>query len=144
MKTHRLLALFLSLLSIFLFPMFAQQQECSSFSGAPRKRVEHGARWLVSDSLRQQIAEKSQGLGHVVAFEQCHILETDVLSEDFTTMDGPHFLADGIAMKSAIAQSSGLWMMAIAPAKADDKMPIQTSWKSCNTLGLCYIVMNEA
>jgi hypothetical protein len=124
MKTRRLVSVLLSLFSVFLIPVFAQkQQQCPLFSGALRKRVEEHARWLVSDSLRQQIIKKSKALGHLIAFEQSHVLESDVLSDDFTTLEGPYFLAAGVPIKSAIVRNQRMWMMAIAPANASDKMP---------------------
>ena len=77
----------------------------------------------MSESLRQQVTRKSKPLGQLIAFEQCHVLVSGVLSDDFTKVQGPYFSADGVPIKSAIAQNRHTWMMAVAPAQANGKVP---------------------
>lgn len=123
MKTQRLLAVLFSLLCLFPLSVFGQKQNCPEFSGAVKTRVEERARWLVSDSLQQQVAQKSKPLGFLIAFEQCHVLDSGVLPDGFTRVEGPYFEADRVALKSVIARGRRTWMMAVAPAEADGKMP---------------------
>jgi hypothetical protein len=123
MKTQCLLAVLVPSLWLFRVAVFGQKQNCPEFSGAVKTRVEKRARWLVSESLQQQVAQKSRPLGHLIAFEQCHALVSGVLSDGFTTVEGPHFLDDGIPLKSVIARNQSTRMMAVAPAEADGKMP---------------------
>jgi hypothetical protein len=123
MKTQRLLAALFSSLWLFSAAIFAQKQNCPEFSGAVKTRIAKRARWLVSESLQQQVAQKSKPLGHLITFEQCHVLVSGVLSDDFTTVEGPYFLAAGAPLKSVIARNRSTWMMAVAPAQAAGKMP---------------------
>jgi hypothetical protein len=117
---------FLRLL-VFLFSLplilWAQGEECPQFSGAVKERMEKEARWIVSDSLQSQVASKSIAFGRLLAFEQCDILQSNLLSEQFTDGQGPLFVAEGVPLKSRVGRYEGTWMMVVAPTEANDTMP---------------------
>jgi hypothetical protein len=85
--------------------------------------VEKQARWLVSESLQKQVAQRSDAFGHLIAFEQCHVLQTRLLSEEDMVLEGPFFMADGVPLKSLVGRYQGTWMMAVRPTDANGKMP---------------------
>jgi hypothetical protein len=66
--------LFVSLFALSLI-LGAQEQECPHFSGSAKNRVEKQARWLVSESLQERVAQRSSAFGHLIKYEQCHILK---------------------------------------------------------------------
>lgn len=101
----------------------AQEPQCPDFSGMVKNRLEKQARWLVDKSLQKQIAKRSRAFGFLVEFEQCHLLETGLLSLGDDVRAGPYFVADGVALKSMVGRHRGTWMMAVAPYDADTKMP---------------------
>jgi hypothetical protein len=101
----------------------AYDQNCPHFSHAEKKRVESRGRWFVSKSLKKQVERRSDALGHLIAFEQCHVLTTGVLSGDFVAVEGPFFLADGVSLKSLIAKYHQTWSIAVAPTDAARNMP---------------------
>jgi hypothetical protein len=123
MKNRCLLGLLL--FSLYALPLAApaQDQRCPRFSGAVKSRVEKQARWLVSESLQKQIAQRSDAFGHLIAFEQCHVLQTRLLSEEDMVLEGPFFVADGVPLKSLVGRYQGTWMMAVTPTEATGKMP---------------------
>jgi hypothetical protein len=123
MKTRRLVAVLVSLLCFFPLTVFPQKQSCPEFSGTAKTKIEERARWLVSESLRQQVTRKSKPLGQLIAFKQRHVLVSGVLSDDFAKVEGPYFSADGVPLKSAIAEDRHTWMMAVAPIEASGKVP---------------------
>jgi hypothetical protein len=123
MMTQRLLAVLFSSLGLFPAAVLAQKQNCPEFSGAVKTRIAKRARWLVSESLQQQVAQESKPLGQLITFEECHVLVSRVLSDDFTTVEGPYFVADGAPLKSVVVRNRSTWMMAVAPAEANGKMP---------------------
>jgi hypothetical protein len=88
-----------------------------------KNRVEKQARWLVSESLQKDVAQRSNSFGRLIAFAQCHVLNTRLLSEGDMVMEGPFFVADGIPLKSLIGRYQGTWMMAVAPTEAIGRMP---------------------
>jgi hypothetical protein len=106
-----------------LLTVSAQVQNCPHFSGVEKKWVESRGRWLVSESLRRQVKRRSDALGQLIAFEQCHVLLTGVLWGDFVAVEGPFFLAHGVPVKSLIAKYHDTWSMAVAPTDATRKMP---------------------
>jgi hypothetical protein len=85
--------------------------------------VETRGRWLVSESLKKQVERWSDALGHLIVFEQCHVLMTGVLSGDFVAVEGPFFLGDGVPLKSLVAKYHETWSLAVAPTDATGKMP---------------------
>jgi len=99
------------------------QERCPQFSGPARVRLEQQARWLVSDSLEKQIAARSSGFGRLIAFEQCHILQSSLLSEQVTEEEGPFFVSDGVPLKSRVGRYQRTWMMVIAPTEATGRLP---------------------
>lgn len=101
----------------------SQERNCPHFSGAAKKRVEQQARWLVSKSLEKQVAQRSVAFGHLIEFAQCHVLQTRLLSDTDTTVEGPFFVADGVPLKSLIGRSQDLWMMAVVPSEMTGRMP---------------------
>lgn len=101
----------------------AQREECPQFSGAVKERIEKEARWLVSDSLQQQVASRSSAFGRLIAIEQCHILQSNLLSEQVTEEQGPFFVADHVSLKSRVGRSNGTWVIVVAPAEAMGQMP---------------------
>jgi hypothetical protein len=72
----RVFILFFSLSAVSLI-LCAQEQECPHFSGAAKNRLEKQARWLVSVSLQEHVAERSSAFGHLIKFEQCHTWKVD-------------------------------------------------------------------
>jgi hypothetical protein len=118
--TFLILLVFLSGSSLLLC---AQREECPQFSGAVKERMEKEARWAVSDSLRQQVASRSNAFGRLLAIEQCHILQSNLLSEQVTEEQGPFFIADHVPLKSRVGRYEGTWMMVVAPAEATGRMP---------------------
>jgi hypothetical protein len=124
MKNGRLLSLLLFSLCASPLPTTAQDQRCPHFSGAVKNRVEKQAHWLISESLQKHVARRSNVFGLLVAFEQCHVLSSRLLSEeDMMVVEGPFFEADGVPLKSLVGRYQGTWMMAVAPTKAAGKMP---------------------
>jgi hypothetical protein len=98
----------LIVLSLSLPLAASAQEQCPQFSGPARVRLEQQARWLVSDSLEKQIAARSSGFGRLIAFEQCHILQSNLLSEQVTEEEGPFFVSDGVPLKSRVGRYRGL------------------------------------
>ncbi|HXZ33298.1 MAG TPA: hypothetical protein VEH30_13540 [Terriglobales bacterium] len=68
------------------------------------------------------MAQESSAFGRLIAFEQCHVLESRLLVED-DTVEGPYFVVDGVPLKSLIRRHGENWMMAVAPVEANSKMP---------------------
>ena len=118
----RIFILFFSLSALSL-TLYAQEQECPHFSGAAKNRLEKQARWLVSESLQEHVAERSSAFGHLIKFEQCHILESRLLSDEDIVVQGPFFIADGVELQSLVGRYRGTWMMAVVPREAARKMP---------------------
>ena len=118
MKSLLLLAC-LSAPSLLVFA----QRECPKFSGVVKERMEKEARWLVSQSLQEQVASRSSAFGRLIVIERCHILQSNLLSEQVTEEQGPFFIADHAPLKSRVGRYEGTWMMLIAPAEANGKMP---------------------
>ena len=97
----------LIVLSLSALPVAASAQEqCPQFSGPARVRLELQARWLVSDSLQKQIAARSSAFGQLIAFERCHILQSNLLSDQVTEEEGPFFVADNVPLKSRVGTLS--------------------------------------
>ena len=115
-----ILLVFLSIPSLVLC---GQGEECPQFSGAVKERIEKEARWLVSDSLQEQVASRSSAFGSLIAIERCHILQSNLLSEQVTEVEGPFFVADHVPLKSRVGRYQGTWMMVVAPAEATGRMP---------------------
>jgi hypothetical protein len=88
-----------------------------------KRTVEKQARWLVSESLQKQVAQRSHAFGQLIAFEQCHVLQTRLLSEEDMVLEGPFFIADGVPLKSLVGRYRGIWTMAVAPTEVTGKMP---------------------
>ena len=85
--------------------------------------MEKEARWLVSQSLQEQVASRSNAFGRLILIERCHILQSNLLSEQVTEEQGPFFVVDHVPLKSRVGRYEGTWMMVIAPAEANGKMP---------------------
>jgi hypothetical protein len=114
----------LIVLSLSALPLAASAQEhCPQFPGPARVRLEQQARWLVSDSLQKQITVRSGAFGQLIAFERCHILQSNLLSEQVTEEEGPFFVADNVPLKSRVGRYQRTWMMVIAPTEAAGKLP---------------------
>ena len=113
----------LAFLSVPFLLLSAQREECPQFSGAVKERMEKEARWLVSDSLQEQVASKSSAFGRLIAIERCHILQSNLLSEEVTEEQGPFFVADHVPLKSRVGRYEGTWTMVVAPAEATGRMP---------------------
>jgi len=101
----------------------AQDQHCPQFSGVVKDRVRKQARWLVSESLQKQMAQRSNAFGQLITIEQCDVLKTKVLSEGDMVFNGPLFETDGVFLKSLIGRYQGTWVMAVAPTEVTGKMP---------------------
>ena len=117
---------FLILLVVLSTPssvLRAHGKECPQFSGAAKERIEKEARWLVSDSLQEQVASTSSAFGRLIAIERCNILQTNLLSEQVTEEEGPFFVSDQVLLKSRVGRYEGTWMMVVAPAEATGRMP---------------------
>jgi len=117
------LLILLLLLSIPWLVLCAQGEECPQFSGAVKERIEKEARWLVSDSLQEQIASKSSAFARLIAERLCHILQSNLLSEQVTEEEGPFFVVDHVALRSRVGRYDGTWMMVVAPTEATGRMP---------------------
>jgi hypothetical protein len=114
----------LIVLSLSGLPLAASAQEhCPQFPGPARVRLEQQARWLVSDSLQKQIAARSSAFGQLIAFERCHILQSNLLSDQVSEEEGPFFVADNVPLKSRVGRYQRTWMMVIAPTEATGKLP---------------------
>jgi len=114
----------LIVLSLSVLPLAASAQEqCPQISGPARVRLEQQARWLVSDSLQKQIAARSSAFGQLIAFERCHILQTNLLSDQVTEEEGPFFVADDVPLKSRVGRYQRTWMMVIAPTEPTGRLP---------------------
>jgi hypothetical protein len=114
----------LIVLSLSALPLAASVQEaCPQFSGPARVRLEQQARWLVSDSLQKQIAARSSAFGQLIAFERCHILQSNLLSDQITEEEGLFFVADDVPLKSRVGRYQRTWMMVIAPTEATGRLP---------------------
>jgi hypothetical protein len=55
--------------------------------------------------------------------ERCHILQSNLLSEQVAEEQGPFFVADHIPLRSRVGRYEGTWIMAVAPNEAAGKMP---------------------
>ncbi len=64
--------------------------------------MEELARWVVSDSLQKQVAERSIALGRLVAYLQCDVLRTRILSGEDMVLEGPFFAVSGVPLKSML------------------------------------------
>jgi len=80
MENQRLVGSLLLAVCTITSPATTQNQTCPKFSGAVTQRVEKQARWIVSESLQKQVAQRSKAFGRLIAFEQCHVLNTRILS----------------------------------------------------------------
>jgi hypothetical protein len=114
---------FLLAVCILSFAAFPQSQKSPKFSGTVKKRVEKQARWVVSESLQKQVAQRSKAFGGLIAFEQCHVLNTRILSGEDMILHGPFFAVDGAPLKSVVIQHQATWMVAVAPSEPGGKMP---------------------
>lgn len=111
------------LLSFLALTAAVAQDQCPQLSGAPRRRLEQQARWLVSPSLQRQVFAKSFVFGALIQIEQCRFLTTGVIREgDFVTA-ALHFTAQGYAYKSLVGRYHGTWTLAVAPDDPSTKMP---------------------
>jgi hypothetical protein len=114
----------LIVLSLSALPVAAfAQEQCPQFSGPARVRLELQARWLVSDSLQKQIAARSSAFGQLIAFERCHILQSNLLSDQVTEEEGPFFVADNVPLKSRVGRYQRTWMMVVAPTEPTGRLP---------------------
>ena len=123
MQKRRLSGLLLFAVCALSLEAFPQNQTCPKFSGAVKQRVEKQARWIVSHSLEKQVAQRSKAFGRLIAFEQCHVLNTRILSGEDMVLKGPFFAVNGIALKSAVIRHRATWIMAVAPSEPGGKMP---------------------
>src|SRR6185437_11818288 len=114
---------FLLALCILPFAAFPQGQTCPTLSGAVKERVEKQARWIVSDSLQKQVAQRSKAFGQLIAFEQCHVLNTRILSGEDMILHGPFFAVNGVPLKSVVIRHQATWMLAVASSEPGGKMP---------------------
>jgi hypothetical protein len=110
-------------LSLSALPLGASVRECPQFSGVAKDRLEQQARWLISDALQRQIAARSTAFGKLIAFERCHILQSNLLSDLVTEEQGPFFIADDVPLKSRVGRYQRTWIMVIAPSEATGRMP---------------------
>jgi hypothetical protein len=85
--------------------------------------LEKQAPWLVSESLQERVAQRSSAFGHLIKFEQCHILESRLLSDEDIVVQGPFFVADNVELQSLVGRYRGTWIMAVVPREAAAKMP---------------------
>ena len=123
MKSQFLLGALLFSLCALPLAASTQDRSCPHFSGAVKRRVEKQARWLISESLQKQVAQRSNAFGQLIAFEQCHVLQTRLLSEEDMALEGPFFVTDGVPLKSLVGRYQGTWVMGVAPTEATGKMP---------------------
>ena len=123
MKNQCLLGLLLFSLCTFPLSASAQDLNCPHFSGAAKKRVEERARWVVSDSLQKQVAQRSIALGHLVGYLQCDVLKTNILAGEDMVLHGPFFVVARVPLKSIVVRNQGIWLMAVAPMEAGGTMP---------------------
>jgi hypothetical protein len=100
------------------------QDQCPHYSGAVKRKLEEQARWLVSESLQQKIAEKSVAIGVRVRIEQCRVLTSGIVRDGDFVLQGLHFVVAGEAFKSLVGRYRGLWRLAIVPADRETKMPV--------------------
>jgi len=120
-RQHMLGLLLLSVFSLAIAAS-AQDRNCPHFSGAVKRRLQRQARWIVNEAFQKAVAQESSAFGRLIAFEQCHVLESRLLVED-DTVEGPYFVVDGVPLKSLIRRHGENWMMAVAPVEANSKMP---------------------
>jgi hypothetical protein len=122
-KTGIVIGVILFALCALSSAVSAQDKRCPQFSGVVKDRVEKQARWLVSESLQRQLAQRSSAFGRLIAIEQCDVLKTRVLSEGDMVFEGPFFEADSVPLESLIGRYQGTWVMAVAPTEVTGKMP---------------------
>jgi hypothetical protein len=115
---------FLLLSTLALSVAGCAQDHCPHFSGAVKRRVEKQARWLVSESLQQKIAEKSVAIGVLVRIEQCRVLTSGIVRDGDFVLQGLHFVVAGEAFKSLVGRYRGVWRLAIVPADRETNMPV--------------------
>jgi hypothetical protein len=100
------------------------QDHCPHFSGAVKRRVEKQARWLVSESLQQEIADRSVAFGVLVRIEQCRVLTSGIIRDGDFALEGSYFAVAGDAFRSLVGRYRGVWMLAVVPADRETKMPV--------------------
>jgi hypothetical protein len=100
------------------------QERCPQLSGAVKRRLEKEARWLVSESLQQEIAKKSFALGVLVSIEQCRVLTSGIIRNGDFVMEELYFSVADQAFKSIVGRRRGIWTLAVAPADLGTEMPI--------------------
>lgn len=115
---------FLLLSTLALSVAGCAQDHCPHFSGAAKRRVEKQARWLVSESLQQEIANRSVAFGVLVRIEQCRVLTSRIIRDGDFALEGSYFAVSGDAFKSLVGRYRGVWTLAIVPADRETKMPV--------------------
>jgi hypothetical protein len=100
------------------------QEQCPHFSGAVKRRLEKEARWLVSESLPQEIAKKSVALGVLVRIEQCRALTSGIIRNGDFVMEGLYFIVADQAFKSLVGPHRAIWTLAVVPADPETEMPV--------------------
>ena len=123
MKNQRLFGSLLLAVCTLTSPAATQNQTCPKFSGAVKQRVEKRARWVVSESVQKQVAQRSKAFGRLIASEQCRVLNTNILSGEDMMLEGPFFVVDGVPLKSVVIRDKATWIMAVAPSEPGGKMP---------------------
>jgi len=100
------------------------QDQCPHFSGSVKRRLEKQARWLVSEPLQQEIADRSVAFGVLVKIEQCRVLTSGIIRNGDFVLEGSYFAVAGDAFKSLVGRYRGVWMLAVVPADRESKMPV--------------------
>jgi hypothetical protein len=100
------------------------QEQCPYFSGAVKRRLEKQARWLVSESVQTEIADRSVAFGLLVRIEQCRVLTSGIMRDGDFVLEGLYFAVAGDAFRSLVGRYRGVWMLAVVPADRETKMPV--------------------
>ena len=82
-------------------------------------KLDGSSAMLSKDRLRQD----QRAFEKLIAFERCHILQSNLLSDLVTEEQGPFFIADDVPLKSRVGRYQRTWMMVIAPTEATGRMP---------------------
>jgi hypothetical protein len=97
------------------------QDQCPHFSGAVKRRVEKQARWLVSESLQQEIADRSVAFGVLLRIEQCRVLTSGIIRDGDFVLEGSYFAVAGDAFESLVSRYRGVWMLAVVASRLRDQ-----------------------
>jgi hypothetical protein len=111
------------LVTILALPLAVAQDQCPQISGGTRRRLEQQGRWLLSSSLRQQVAAKSVVFGALIRIEQCDWLTMEVMLDGNFATENLRLKVQNHAYKTLIGRNRDTWTLAVVPDDPSTKMP---------------------